>query len=142
MADIRIPRVNYVLISGRLTDDPQMNFTSKGTPVTRFRIASSRVYRDSVTGDWKEDTLFIDVKTFGQLAERCHKRLSKGSPVLLEGRLNYRAWETQDGQKKSMIEIIGFRVQFLEKQLSEPLEEEIPEEEGIIEEPPEEDLPF
>jgi single-strand DNA-binding protein len=140
MADLRIPRVNYVLISGRLTDDPQMNFTSKGTPVTKFRIASSRVYKDAVTGAWKEDTLYIDIKTFGELAERCHKNLSKGSPVLLEGRLNYRSWETQDGQKKNLIEIIGFRVQFLEKR-TEEIPEGIPEEEGIIEEEGE-DLPF
>jgi len=140
MADLRIPRVNYVLISGRLTDDPQMNFTSKGTPVTKFRIASSRVYKDAVTGSWKEDTLYIDIKTFGELAERCHKNLSKGSPVLLEGRLNYRSWETQEGQKKNLIEIIGFRVQFLEKKVEE-IPESVPEEEGIIEEE-DEDLPF
>ena len=141
MADLKVPRVNYVLLSGRLTDDPQMTFTPKGTPVTKFRVASSRVYKDPLTGGWKEDTLFIDIKTFGELAERCHKRLSKGSPVLLEGRLNYRAWETPDGQKKSLIEIIGFRIQFLEKK-AEEIPEEIPEEEGIIEEEPDEDLPF
>ncbi len=141
MADLKIPRVNYVLLSGRLTDDPQMTFTPKGTPVTKFRVASSRLYKDPLTGGWKEDTLFIDIKTFGELAERCHKRLSKGSPVLLEGRLNYRAWETPDGQKKSLIEIIGLRIQFLEKKVEE-IPEEIPEEEGIIEEEPDEDLPF
>lgn len=141
MADLKIPRVNYVLLSGRLTDDPQMTFTPKGTPVTKFRIASSRLYKDPLTGDWKEDTLYIDIKTFGELAERCHKRLSRGSPVLLEGRLNYRSWETPDGQKKSLIEIIGFRIQFLEKKVEE-IPEEIPEEEGIIEEEPDEDLPF
>lgn len=141
MADLKVPRVNYVLLSGRLTDDPQMTFTPKGTPVTKFRVASSRLYKDPLTGGWKEDTLFIDIKTFGELAERCHKRLSKGSPVLLEGRLNYRAWETPDGQKKSLIEIIGFRIQFLEKK-AEEIPEEIPEEEGIIEEEPDEDLPF
>ncbi len=140
MAELKIPRVNYVLISGRLTDDPKMNFTSKGTPVAKFRIASSRMYKDSTTGDWKEDTIFIDVKTFGQLAERCHKRLSKGSPVLLEGRLNYRSWETQEKQKRSLVEIIGLRIQFLEKQTASAEEEH--EEEGIIEEEPEEDLPF
>lgn len=141
MADLKVPRVNYVLLSGRLTDDPQMTFTPKGTPVTKFRIASSRVYKDPLTGGWKEDTLYIDIKTFGELAERCHKKLSKGSPVLLEGRLNYRSWETSDGQKKSLIEIIGFRIQFLEKK-AEEIQEEIPEEEGIIEEEPDEDLPF
>ncbi|MEO0267688.1 MAG: single-stranded DNA-binding protein [candidate division WOR-3 bacterium] len=141
MADLKVPRVNYVLLSGRLTDDPQMTFTPKGTPVTKFRIASSRLYKDPLTGGWKEDTLYIDIKTFGELAERCHKRLSKGSPVLLEGRLNYRSWETSDGQKKSLIEIIGFRIQFLEKK-AEEIQEEIPEEEGIIEEEPDEDLPF
>ncbi|MEO0231763.1 MAG: single-stranded DNA-binding protein [candidate division WOR-3 bacterium] len=141
MADLKVPRVNYVLLSGRLTDDPQMTFTPKGTPVTKFRIASSRLYKDPLTGGWKEDTLYIDIKTFGELAERCHKKLSKGSPVLLEGRLNYRSWETSDGQKKSLIEIIGFRIQFLEKK-AEEIQEEIPEEEGIIEEEPDEDLPF
>ncbi|MEO0276209.1 MAG: single-stranded DNA-binding protein [candidate division WOR-3 bacterium] len=141
MADLKIPRVNYVLLSGRLTDDPQMTFTPKGTPVTKFRIASSRLYKDPLTGGWKEDTLYIDIKTFGELAERCHKRLSKGSPILLEGRLNYRSWETSNGQKKSLIEIIGLRIQFLEKK-AEEIQEEIPEEEGIIEEEPDEDLPF
>ncbi len=140
MAELNLPRVNYVILSGRLTDDPEMNLTTKGTPVTRFRIACSRPYKDTATGEWKEDTLFIPVKTFRELAERCNKRLSKGNPVFVEGRLNQRNWETPEGQKRSVLKVIGFRVQFLEKMPSTVEKEEF--DEGIVEESPEEDLPF
>ncbi len=142
MADLRIPNMNLVIISGRLVQDPEIRFTQQGRAISRFRIASSRPYRDPSTGDWKEDTLFINVVTFGSLAERCNQRLSKGSPVFVEGRLQSRVWETQTGEKRQIVEVIGLRVQFLEKERTEEIstspEEEIPPEEI----PPEDDLPF
>jgi single-strand DNA-binding protein len=142
MADIRTPNMNLVILSGRLVQDPEIKFTSQGKAVSRFRIASTRTYRDSSTGDWKEDTLFINIVTFGNLAERCNQRLSKGSPVFIEGRLQSRNWETPTGERKNIVEVVAFRVQFLERdkpeEISSSPEEELPPEEV----PPEDDLPF
>jgi len=76
------------------------------------------------------------------LAERCNQRLSKGSPVFIEGRLQSRNWETPTGERKNIVEVVAFRVQFLEKdkpeEISSSPEEELPPEEV----PPEDDLPF
>lgn len=134
--------MNLVILSGRLVQDPELRFSSQGRAIARFRIASTRSFRDSTTGDWKEDTLFINVVTFGSLAERCNQRLSKGSPVFVEGRLQSRTYETQNGEKRSVIEVVGLRVQFLEKEKAEEIsvspEEELPPEEL----PPEDELPF
>jgi single-strand DNA-binding protein len=65
--------------------------------------------------DWKDDPCFIDVVVFGKQAESCGEYLNKGQPVLVEGRLRYRTWEGQDGQKRSKHEISAFRVQFMPK---------------------------
>jgi single-strand DNA-binding protein len=65
--------------------------------------------------EWKDDPCFIDVVVFGKQAESCGEYLSKGQPVLVEGRLRYRTWEGQDGQKRSKHEISAFRVQFMPK---------------------------
>lgn len=142
MADIKIPSMNLVILSGRVVQDPEIRFTNQGKAISRFRLASTRPYRDPSTGDWKEDTLFINVVTFGALAERCNQKLSKGSPVFIEGRLQSRTFETQNGEKRSIVEIVGLRVQFLEKEKQEEIsvspEEELPPEEI----PPEDDLPF
>ncbi|MEO0271225.1 MAG: single-stranded DNA-binding protein [candidate division WOR-3 bacterium] len=142
MADIKIPNMNLVILSGRLVQSPEIRFTPQGRAISRFRLASTRPYRDPSTGDWKEDTLFINVVTFGALAERVNQKLSKGSPVFIEGRLQSRTFETQNGEKRSVVEVVGLRVQFLEKEKTEEIsvapEEELPPEEI----PPEDDLPF
>jgi single-strand DNA-binding protein len=65
--------------------------------------------------EWKDDPCFIDVVVFGKQAESCGEFLSKGQPILVEGRLRYRTWEGQDGQKRSKHEISAFRVQFMPK---------------------------
>ncbi len=137
MADLRTPNMNLVILSGRLVQDPEIKFSSQGRAISRFRVVSSRPYRDPSTGDWKEDTLFINVVTFGSLAERCNQRLSKGSPVFIEGRLRSRTFETQGGEKRSIIEVVGLRVQFLERERAEEVSAS-PDEEL----PPEDDLPF
>jgi len=112
-----------------------------------MRIASSRRYKTS-SGDWNEETLFIDVVTWGDLAERCKDRLQKGSPVIVQGRLRSREWTNNMGQKRTTFEIVAYRVQFLEK--AGALVEEVPEEPPVedvsipsYEEPiSDEDLPF
>ncbi len=147
--DIRFPELNLVVISGRLTRDPDLRYTPSGRAVAKMRLASTRRYKSS-TGDWVDETLFIDLVAWGDLAERCKERLQKGSPVIVQGRLRSREWTTQDGQKRVVFEIVANRIQFLEKSgvaIEEVPPEELPSVEDTsipdYEEPvPDEDLPF
>jgi single-strand DNA-binding protein len=142
MADIRLPSVNHVLMSGRLTADPNLNFTPDGVPVLKFRIASGRMYRDK-DGNWKEAVAFIPVTVWREQAERLAEVLHKGSAVFVEGRLQSRSWEVE-GQRKSMIEINAWRIQNLEKSSAakERAEEVSTEESGSSDTGEDDDLPF
>jgi single-strand DNA-binding protein len=100
-------------MTGNLTRDPEVRYIPSGAAVVTLRIASTRRYQSG--GEWKDDTCFIDVVAWRELAERCGDQLHKGSPVLVEGRLQSRDWETQEGQKRTAIEIVADRIQFLEK---------------------------
>ncbi len=113
--ELRLPSLNKILITGNLTRDPEVRYTQGGAAVVTLRVASSRSYRDRSGGEWKEETCFIDVVAWRELAERCGNQLHKGSPVLVEGRLQSRDWETKEGQKRTSIEINALSVQFLEK---------------------------
>jgi single-strand DNA-binding protein len=114
MADLKVPNINSVILSGRLTQDPELRYTPSGRAVAKLRLAVSRSYK-SQSGEWVEDTLYIDVSAWGDLGERCSQRLYKGSPAVVEGRLRSRSWETEAGQKRTAIEVVAMRVQFLEK---------------------------
>jgi single-strand DNA-binding protein len=108
------------MISGRLTRDPEVRYTQSGTAVSTLGVASSRAYRDPKdSSGWKEETCFVNVVTWAQLAERCGDSLKKGSAVFVEGRLQSRSWETEDGSRRSVIEIRADRVQFLDRRGSE-----------------------
>jgi single-strand DNA-binding protein len=104
------------MISGRLTRDPEVRYTQSGTAVATLGVASSRSYRDPKdSSGWKEETCFINVVTWAELAERCGNALKKGSAVFVEGRLQSRSWETEDGNRRTAIEIRADRVQFLDR---------------------------
>jgi single-strand DNA-binding protein len=106
--------LNRVCLLGHLTRDPDVRYSSSGTPLTTLGLAvNNRIKRGD--GSWQEDPCFVDVMVFGQQAEACGKYLNKGDPVLLEGRLRYRIWQDQQGQKRSKHEVIASRVQFLPK---------------------------
>jgi len=141
MAEIRLPSLNIVILSGRLTQNPEMRFTPSGRPLTKLRMAVSRMFRGQ-TGEWQEETLFIDVTAWGDLAERCNQKLTKGSPVLVQGRLRSRNWETESGQKRTSIEVVARSIQFLEKMEVVESEETLAEETLQEGSPEEEDLPF
>ena len=136
--------INRVFISGNLTHDPELKYTPSGQAVTNFSIANNRRYRDQ-SGEWKEETSFLRIVAWARQAEVCSEYLKKGSPVLVEGRLVQRSWQTPEGQKRSVVEIRAFRVHFLsaapraeaveEKAVGEKLPKE-KEEEG------EEEIPF
>jgi single-strand DNA-binding protein len=117
VSDLRLPTLNKVLIAGRCTRDPEVRYIQSGTAVTTLGVASSRAYKDpkDPSGPWKEETCFINVVAWAQLAERCGDSLKKGSAVLVEGRLQSRSWETDEGQKRTVIEVRADRIQFLDR---------------------------
>lgn len=112
--ELRLPSLNRILITGYLTQDPEVRYIQSGAAVANVRIGSTRRFRDQA-GEWRDDTCFVNVVAWRELAERCGDSLKKGSAVLVEGRLQSRSWETEDGQKRSVIEINADRIQFLDK---------------------------
>lgn len=103
---------NRVILIGNLTKDPEVRYTPGGTPVATVAIAVNSRYKQG--DDSKEETLFIDAVVFGKQAETCGQYLSKGRPVLVEGRLRERRWE-YEGQKKSKMEVVASNVRFLSR---------------------------
>ena len=102
---------NKVILMGNLTRDPEVRFTPQGTPVANFSVAVNRKYKQG--DELKEEVGFFDVVVFGKQAENCGQYLAKGRSVLVEGRLQQRRWETDDGQKRSKVEVVAQSVQFL-----------------------------
>lgn len=150
MAEYRIPSINSVVISGRATADSTLSYTEKGRAFLRFRIASSRNFRDKNTGEWREDTTFVNVTSWGKQAERLSERIKKGAPVLIEGRLSSFTQEV-DGFKRTNVNITSWRIQVLtraeapyEEVEEEESEEELEEDTEETKAPPddEEELPF
>ena len=115
MAELRLGSLNVVILLGRACADPDLKYTPKGTPVLNFRIAVSRRYKDPTSGEWKEEASFFSVTQFGPGAERMGEVMKKGSAVLVEGRLRSRSYETQAGEKRTVVEINAQRVQCLDK---------------------------
>jgi single-strand DNA-binding protein len=119
MSELRIPTLNRVLLSGRLTRDPELKYTAGGIAVCNFSLAVNRKYKDQ-SGQWRDEATFINVVTWHKAAETVNKFLHKGSPVIIEGRLESRSWETESGQKRTAIEVRADQVRFLEKSESSP----------------------
>jgi single-strand DNA-binding protein len=101
---------NRVILAGNLVRDPETRFIPSGTAVTSFSIAVNRRYKSN--NEVKEEVSYFDVSVFGKMGENCAEYLSKGKPVLVEGRLRQRRWEA-DGVKRSKIEVVADNVQFL-----------------------------
>jgi single-strand DNA-binding protein len=114
MSEIRIPSLNRVLLAGRLTRDPELRYTPNGKAVCRFSLAVNRRHKDQ-SGRWVDDPTYINIVAWQEAAEEANRRLKKGSPVLVEGRLESRAWENDAGQKKTLFEIRADNLDFLEK---------------------------
>src|SRR5437879_4262869 len=104
MSGWRLPEVNRVLVSGRLTRDPEKRWAADGTAVTGFTLAFHRHYRGP-DGRVVEHAGFVAVTSYRQLAETCGAMLKKGSPVLVEGRLQMREWTTREGRRQTRLEI-------------------------------------
>ncbi len=110
----QIPQQNSVILVGRLTRDPELKRTSTSKSICRFDIAMSSRIKDQVTGEWKDsDPTYVPIIVWGDQADRCADRLKKGMPVYVEGRLKTSSWQATDGSKRSRLEVVASRVQFL-----------------------------
>lgn len=114
MSELKLPEVNRVLLSGRLTRDPDKRYASDGTPVTNFSLAFHRRYA-SREGRMSEHTGYVAVVAYQRLADVCAQYLHTGSPVLVEGRLQMREWTSSRGEKRQALEVRAESVHFLEK---------------------------
>jgi single-strand DNA-binding protein len=103
--------INRVVLVGNLTRDPELRHTPSGTPVCNLGIAVNSRRRDE-SGNWVDKPNFFRISVFGNQAESCAQYLSKGRPVAIDGRLDWRQWE-QDGVKREAVEIVAESVQFL-----------------------------
>jgi single-strand DNA-binding protein len=106
--------LNRVVLIGNLTRDPELRFTPSGAPVATFGIAINRRWTNK-QGEKMEGVDYFNIVVWGRLAELCGDFISKGSPVAIDGRLQTRSWETEDGAKRSVVEIVAENVQFLSR---------------------------
>jgi single-strand DNA-binding protein len=104
--------INRVIITGNLTRDPELRSTSGGTSVCELRVAVNSSRKDE-SGNWVDKPNYFNVKVWGAQGENCSTYLSKGRPVAIDGRLDWREWEDKDGNKRQSIDIVADRVQFL-----------------------------
>lgn len=103
---------NRVILLGNLTRDPELRYIPSGTAVTEVGLAVND-RRKGANGEWIEETTFVDVTLWGRTAEIATEYLSKGSPVLIEGRLKLDSWQDKEGQKRSKLKVIGERMQMV-----------------------------
>jgi single-strand DNA-binding protein len=104
--------MNRVFLMGNLTRDPQVRQTPAGTAVADLGLAVNEKYR-SKTGEAAESTVFVDIVAWGKQAEACRQYLTKGSEVIVEGKLQFEQWQTPEGQRRSRLRVRAVRVQFV-----------------------------
>lgn len=110
---------NKVILVGNLTRDPELRYTSKGIAIAKIGLAVNRSWRDTASGELKEEVTFVDVDAFGKQAETLGQYMKKGSPLLVEGRLRLDTWEDkQTNQKRSKLGVVLESFQFLDSKSS------------------------
>jgi len=129
-------RYNRVILMGNLTREPQLRRIDSGVAVADLGLATSETYKNR-NGDQVETVCFVDVVAWGRQAETCAEYLSKGSPVFVEGKLQFDQWQGQDGGKRSKLRVRAHRVQFLGRPRNTGGTES-----GVSEENGDENLPF
>src|SRR5690606_40239270 len=106
--------VNVVVITGNLTRDPELRSLPSGSSVCKLRVAVNTRRKNGATGEWEDKPNYFDVTVWGAQGENCANYLSKGRPVAIEGRLEWREWEAKDGSgKRQAVSIVANSVQFL-----------------------------
>ena len=104
--------INRVVLTGNLTRDPELRSLPSGMSVCSLRLAVNSRRKDE-SGNWADKPNYFDITVWGAQGENCARFLSKGRPVALDGRLEWREWEAQDGNKRQSVEIVADSVQFL-----------------------------
>jgi single-strand DNA-binding protein len=128
--------LNKVMIIGNLGQDPEMRYTANGNAVTTFSVACNRSF-GGADGERREETEWFNVVTWNKLAETCSQYLQKGRRAYVEGRLQTRSWEGQDGQKRYRTEVIASTVLFLDRSQAAPMPDD-----GSAAPPEMEEVPF
>jgi single-strand DNA-binding protein len=105
--------INRVVMTGNLTSDPELRSLPSGMSVCKLRLACNTRRKDNASGEWVDKPNYFDVTVWGAQGENCSRFLSKGRPVAIDGRLEWREWETPEGQKRQAVDIIADSVQFL-----------------------------
>ena len=105
--------INRVMISGNLTRDPELRSTPGGMAVLNMGVAVNDRRKNQQTGEWEDYPNFIDCAMFGSRAEAISQYLSKGQKVAIEGKLRYRSWESQQGEKRSKVEVVIDEIEFM-----------------------------
>jgi single-strand DNA-binding protein len=105
--------INVVVLVGNLTRDPEMRSTPGGTTVCHLRLAVNDRVKDQNTGEWGDRPNYFDIDVFGSLGDQCGQWLTKGRQVAVEGKLRWREWESQEGQKRSAVSVVASNVQFI-----------------------------
>jgi single-strand DNA-binding protein len=105
--------INRVIITGNLTADPDLRSLPSGTSICKLRVAVNTRRKDNSTGEWVDKPNYFDVTVWGAQGENCANYLTKGRPVAVDGRLEWREWQDQQGNKRQSIDIIADSVQFL-----------------------------
>ena len=146
MADLKLPNINKVMISGRITNDLELKFTPKGTAVLKFSVANDRSYKDE-SDTWQKATTFFDVVVWTYLAENTSKNCHKGSAVLVEGRLDSRSYVDSNNVNHRVWEVIADTVHVLEWKpkgdaASQDIDVPLPSEEVSRPQTTKDDVPF
>mgnify|MGYP001220174188 FL=1 len=129
MADLKVPRLNRCIFSGRIGNEIELKYTPKGTPVVRLVVAVDRRYKDE-TEQWQTVTSWIDCVAWNKWAEFAANQVHKGSAVIIEGRIETRNWTDQNNQNRKAVEVIVDVMHTLEwrprEEGSAPVNEEVP----------------
>lgn len=133
---MRMPNLNIIVLSGRLTRDPELRYTQAGIPVLEMRIANNAFFRRS-GGEWTTETTYVNIIAWQALAERTYESIGKGDAVVVTGRIHSHDWEDSDGVKRSQVNVRANRIQYLTRDGAAEKDET---QEEMLEETPEEDI--
>ena len=105
--------INRVILTGNLTRDPELRSTPGGLSICSLRLATNTRRKNNQTGDWEDKANYVSVTIFGRQGENAAQFLSKGRPVAIDGRLEWREWQSQSGEKREALEVVADNIQFL-----------------------------
>ena len=138
MSDLRLPKFNEVLLSGRIANDIELRHTAKGTPVVKFTVAVDKSFKDN-TGQWQNQAIFLDCVAWKDTAEKLNTNGHKGSAVIIKGRIDRNDWE-KDNIKHKQVDVIADYIQYLDVKPASGQSVNVPE--TIAEQPTNDDVPF